>query len=211
MGQESDAARLVAVDPWEVGLSPCLDDARLLTSTEPAQVTAVATALRARLRERRGLTVADLAPPPGFVIQEIAAGRSDMTMAALLGPYLSGASKVELVDPYLQRPHQHENLDALLRLLPDGATIHVTTWHGGQSPQDRGNEAGIRTALTAIGGRHAQRGIRLSINFQSDVHDRSLTTPTHLISLGRGLDMWEVPRPGLPRRTRRCMVIVLPR
>ncbi len=211
LAPHTDAGRLVAIDPWEVGLSPALDEASLLTTTDLEHVATMASTLRERVRGHRALGLADLTPPPGFAVHEIAAGRSDVTLERLLGPLLREACTVELVDPFLSKNYQQQNVRDLVRLLPDGAALHIVTGNGGMSANDRSQERGLRQTLTTLPERDRGRAITVTVTFQPDLHDRSLTTESHLISLGRGLDIWEAPQPGRPRRTRRCTVIVLPR
>lgn len=112
----------------------------------------------------------------------------------LLGPYLAGASKITITDPYLRLFHQQRNLMELLETiskqigLGNEVAVHVIT-NEDEHQSDRQTENFQRMANSCLG-----IGIRLSWEYDSagTRHDRDITTDQGWkIVLSRGLDVFQ--------------------
>lgn len=121
-------------------------------------------------------------------------GRRGFSYDRFFGPYLRGATRIEIVDPYIRQPHQARNLMELIE------TIAKVT--------DRGTEVTVQlTTKTDTTAEHARKqlenletirdnaavaGIAFDYAFNNTIHDRSITADTGwLIVLGRGLDVFQ--------------------
>ena len=117
-----------------------------------------------------------------------------LTFDQLFGPYLAGASRITITDPYLRAFHQLRNLMELLetiskrKALEDEVAVHVVTvedeFNGDRQTE---NLHKITEACAGIGIRftweYAATGTR---------HDRDITTDLGWkILLSRGLDVFQ--------------------
>lgn len=126
-----------------------------------------------------------------LVIQENQRG---VTFDQLLGPYLKGAKRVVITDPYLRLFHQLRNLMELMETISKGlqpgdeVAVHVVTAEEELNP-DRQLE-GLQKIAEAC----SSVGIKFSWIFDTSgtKHDRDITTDTGWkILLGRGLDIFQ--------------------
>lgn len=126
-----------------------------------------------------------------LVIQENQRG---VTFDQLLGPYLKGAKRIVITDPYLRLFHQLRNLMELMETISKGlqpgdeVAVHVVTVEEDMNP-DRQLEG-----LQRISEACASVGIKFSWVFDTTgtKHDRDITTDTGWkILLGRGLDIFQ--------------------
>lgn len=128
--------------------------------------------------------------------RQFQAGQSGVSYENLLLPYLVGATKITVVDPYIRMPHQGRNLADLLSLLAvakdDAEEIDVelvTT----ENPDAEFKQRHL-LMLKAIKDASDAAGVRLAVALRDDIHDRSITTDHGWrINLGKGLDIWERP------------------
>jgi len=109
----------------------------------------------------------------------------------LFSDYLAGASRVQLVDPYIRLPYQAKNLIEFCQVIADAKTpeadvdLHVITWNKDECIPD------VIDWFVEIQDSLAPLGINLTWTFE-DYHDRNITTDTGWkIKLGRGLDIFE--------------------
>lgn len=124
------------------------------------------------------------------------AGQRGITYESLLMPYLRGATKIVITDPYIRMPHQGRNLADLLSLLAaakgDADEIDVklvTAKEFNPTFQHRHIEM-----LKAIRDASNAAGVRLEVSFQQGIHDRRIETDAGWrIDLGKGLDIWQKP------------------
>lgn len=117
------------------------------------------------------------------------------SFAELLMPYLAGATKIEIVDPYLRAPHQLRNLYELLVDIiaskPADQTVAVHVLTGEETSREDWQQAQL-IGLSDIKGAVAEAGIEFSCAFDDTLHDRQITTDTGWrIILGRGLDIFQ--------------------
>ncbi len=111
----------------------------------------------------------------------------------LFADHLRGASRIEIVDPYIRRHHQVENVlklcDMLLREMPDGEEIEVSLLTGA----DTENQEEQETRLEAL--KDSLRGSPVRFEYEitwDSIHARSIKTDTGWkISLDRGLDIFQ--------------------
>lgn len=140
---------------------------------------------------------ADSAPVPlAEGHQDFVAGQKGFSYEKLLLPYLRGAYKIAITDPYIRMPHQGRNLADLLSLLAaakDDAdeidVVLVTT----EEPKAEFKHGQLRM-LKAIKDASDAVGVRLSVRLDDTIHDRRIET-NHgwRIDLGKGLDIWQKP------------------
>lgn len=109
----------------------------------------------------------------------------------LFGEYLEGATRVEIVDPYIRLPFQVRNLIELCQVLTDlkdpdaEMELHVVTWNKDEAIPD------VIDWFEDLKDSLASAGITFTWKFE-DLHDRHIQTDTGWkIKLGRGLDIFE--------------------
>lgn len=117
-----------------------------------------------------------------------------ITYEALFLPYLHGATKIELHDPYIRLNHQGRNLVELLALIAsakdpaDEVSFKLYTVLD-EEPEFQKKQLQM---LTQIIHGAEQQGIKLEIAKDPGGHDRWLRTNTGWrINLGRGLDIFQ--------------------
>ncbi|UNN05189.1 BREX system Lon protease-like protein BrxL [Rhodococcus opacus] len=140
---------------------------------------------------------ATVAPTPklrtgAFDIPDNAIGYS---YADLFIPHLRGATRIEIIDPYIRAPHQLRNLWELLveiiaaKPADEIVAVHVITAEE-KSREDwqRAQIIGLSEMKDAVG----EGGVELTCDFDPTKHDRRITTDTGWrIHLGRGLDIFQ--------------------
>ena len=121
-------------------------------------------------------------------------GQRGFSYDRFFGPYLRGATRIKIVDPYIRQPHQARNLIELIETIAkvtDRATevtVHLTTKTDTTPERARKQVENLETI------RHnaAVAGIAFNYAFKDSIHDRSITADTGwLIVLGRGLDVFQ--------------------
>jgi ATP-dependent Lon protease len=110
----------------------------------------------------------------------------------LFGPYLKGASEIEVVDPYIRLPYQLKNFMEFARLVADlkqpeeEVSIHLKT---------NNNEEYIENAKEAFSDMMDSLepiGVEFTYEFDEEIHDRSIQLDNGWkIILGRGLDIFQ--------------------
>ncbi|MBF6426874.1 BREX system Lon protease-like protein BrxL [Nocardia cyriacigeorgica] len=126
--------------------------------------------------------------------RDFSAGQKGVSYETLLLPYLRGASKITITDPYIRMPHQGRNLADLLSLLAvakDDAeeidVVLVTT----EQPKAEFKQSHL-LMLKAIKDASDAVGVRLSVRLDDTIHDRRIETDHGWrIDLGKGLDIWQ--------------------
>lgn len=126
--------------------------------------------------------------------RDFMAGQRGVSYETLLLPYLRGASKITITDPYIRMPHQGRNLADLLSLLAaakDDAdeidAVLVTT----EEPKLEYKQRQL-LMLKDIKDASDAAGVRLAVRLDDTIHDRRIET-NHgwRIDLGKGLDIWQ--------------------
>lgn len=113
----------------------------------------------------------------------------------LLIPYLSGADKITITDPYIRQFHQARNLmellEAIAKVKEDSDEVKVSLITSGNE-EDQEKLLKQVEFLNSIEHGAAVAGITFDYSFDDSIHDRSITTDTGWkILLGRGLDIFQ--------------------
>lgn len=114
---------------------------------------------------------------------------------SLFTPYLLGAKKIEIVDPYIRAPHQLRNLfDLLTEIIaakPVGELVEVSLITGEENSRSDWKEIQFN-GLCELEDAVREAGLELAWSFDGSKHDRQITTDTGWrILLGRGLDIYQ--------------------
>lgn len=115
-----------------------------------------------------------------------------VTYKDLFGDYLKTAKDILLVDPFIRMPYQIDNLVDFIEMVKEGSSIqdsikiHVST----QNDDDE-KVAEVIDNFNDLADELSPMGIEFTYDFKAD-HDRYIKTDTGwMISLGRGLDIYE--------------------
>jgi ATP-dependent Lon protease len=122
----------------------------------------------------------------------IQANQRGVTYRSLFGDYLKGVSKVVIVDPFIYKAYQMDNLIDLIHLIYDlnqdseetlRIELHTTIAPEKSQEQDQ--------ALLDIKDELAVEGIEFDFSYDAN-HDRMIVVDDKwVINLGRGLDIYE--------------------
>ena len=131
-------------------------------------------------------------PAPGHLV--VREGQRGVTYDRLFGPYLRGATRITLVDPYIRADHQARNLmefiETVLAVTSRTQEIHVSlvTGHDDDPEATRKQINNLETIRTNA----AAAGVNFDYEFSSTAHDRWIDTDTGWrVTLGRGLDIYQ--------------------
>ena len=159
------------------------------SATQPASAQPTASSTAAQ--------DAPTGPAPSVLAEghrDFIAGQRGVSYETLLLPYLRGAAKITITDPYIRLPHQGRNLADLLSLLAatkDDAdeieVVLVTT----EEPKAEFKQRQL-LMLKDIKDASDTVGVRLAVRLDDTIHDRRIET-NHgwRIDLGKGLDIWQ--------------------
>ena len=124
-----------------------------------------------------------------FVFEEEQIG---ITYEKLFAPVFKGATKIEIIDPYIRNFFQTLNLMELLEVVEkckseaDEVVVELTT------SIDEYNEQAQTRNLETIRESCMQMGINFSFKYDATIHARSITTDTgYKVLLDRGLDIYQ--------------------
>ncbi|WP_166866037.1 BREX system Lon protease-like protein BrxL [Salinibacterium sp. ZJ70] len=128
--------------------------------------------------------------------QDFTAGQRGVSYETLLLPYLRGATRITITDPYIRTPHQGRNLADLLSLLAaakddaDEIDVELVTT---EEPNVEHTKRQL-LMLKSIKDASDAVGVRLGVRLDDTIHDRRIET-NHgwRIDLGKGLDIWQRP------------------
>lgn len=129
-------------------------------------------------------------------IRDFKAGQKGVSYENLLLPYLVGATKIQIIDPYIRMRHQGRNIGdlvGLLALAKDPADeIEISLVTGETDKVQYKHEQLLM--LKALKDAAESVGIILRVALDNSKHDRSIVTDHGWrILLGKGLDIWEQP------------------
>ncbi len=129
-------------------------------------------------------------------IRDFKAGQKGVSYENLLLPYLVGATKIQIIDPYIRMRHQGRNIGDLVGLLAlakdpaDEIEISLVT---GETDKVQYKQEQL-LMLKALKDAAESVGIILRVALDNSKHDRSIVTDHGWrILLGKGLDIWEQP------------------
>jgi ATP-dependent Lon protease len=127
--------------------------------------------------------------------REFQENQRGVSYESLLLPYLHGATKITIVDPYIRQFHQARNLMELMETLAlvkdpaDEVKVFLVTSENADGPEklQKQMEFLLRVKQAA-----AVAGITLDVQFDGTIHDRSIVANSGWrINLGRGLDIFQ--------------------
>ena len=120
---------------------------------------------------------------------EIREGQKGISYRRLFEPYLKGAKKISLIDPYIRLDYQIHNLMAFIEVIDDSdeeIEFKLTTAAGSEMEEVELSEKLDQIQQSAFG-----KKVNFHYTFDSVKHDRQIETDTGWrISLGRGLDIF---------------------
>ena len=129
-------------------------------------------------------------------VRDVKAGQTGVSFENLLLPYLIGASRITIVDPYIRMRHQGRNVGDLLGLLAlskdpsDEVHIDLVTTET-DKVQFKLDQLMMLKALKDAAD---SVGVLLNVKLDETIHDRSIVTDHGWrILLGKGLDIWQPP------------------
>jgi len=119
-------------------------------------------------------------------------GETGYSYNNLFGPYLKGATKIFVVDPYVRLEYQIRNFIVFAGIIDTSVgqvELKLTT-----SAEDAYQEKIQEQKLKEISASLAQHGIIFTFDFDPVIHDRSIRMDNGwCIYLGRGLDIYQKP------------------
>ncbi len=119
-------------------------------------------------------------------------GETGFSYQNLFGPYLKGAKKIYVVDPYVRLEYQIRNFIVFAGIIDTSAgqvELKLTT-----SAEDAYQEKFQEQKLKEISASLAQHGIIFTFEFDPVIHDRSIRLDNSwCIYPGRGLDIYQKP------------------
>ena len=107
---------------------------------------------------------------------------------------MRGATRIDVVDPYIRRSHQARNLMELIETIAKctDTTREITARLTTKRDKDPIYATRQQETLETIRTNSAIAGISFEYSFDDTIHDRSITTDTDwIIMLGRGLDVFQ--------------------
>ena len=126
------------------------------------------------------------AVPTTYDLEE---GRTGVSFRRLFAPYLKGARRLTLVDPYIRLDYQIHNLMSFIEVIdPDSEPVelHLVTAAGSAE-----EEVVLSEKLDTIQQGAEAKNVRFTFAFDPSAHDRMIETDTGWrILLGRGLDIF---------------------
>jgi ATP-dependent Lon protease len=123
---------------------------------------------------------------------DIKEGQRGISYLRLFGPYLAGAKKVKLVDPFVRYDYQIFNfMNFCETVAPSEGNVEVHLRTGADSDYQREE---LEATFKDIQKRLVQDRVLLTYEFDDSTHDRMIEADTGWrIVLGRGLDIFQKP------------------
>lgn len=121
---------------------------------------------------------------------DIEQGQTGISYRSLFAPYLAGARRIKLIDPYIRYGYQIQNFINFCECLSstqDGIQLTLTT-----SAETKEQERELSAKLNELRHSLEQHRIRFVYSFEKNIHDRLIEIDTGWrIILGRGLDIFQ--------------------
>ncbi|TVR84537.1 MAG: BREX system Lon protease-like protein BrxL [Rhodospirillales bacterium] len=165
------------LEPDEAEPSEARDAPAQPPPTEPAPVPAPHVAPR---------------PAPPEQHYTIAYDDTGYTYEAIVGPYLDGAKRVEIDDPYIRAPHQIANFVRLCETLLKAPTLREIRL--ATSYDDKTDMADLNDKLGQLKQSLLELDVVLDIKLNPNLHDREIRIDNGwTVKIGRGLDFYQKP------------------
>ncbi len=115
-----------------------------------------------------------------------------VTYKGLFGDYLRTAKEIKLTDPFIRQPYQIDNLVDFIQMVRDVTSVQDTIRiHLSTQNEDDEKVAEVIDSFNDLADELLPLGIEFTYDFKAD-HDRTIQTDTGwIITLGRGLDIYE--------------------
>jgi len=111
---------------------------------------------------------------------------------SIIAPYLRGAKKVIVEDPYIRIPHQIQNFVRLCAVALTNSTARQIKLITGYD--DEGQRADAQNKLSDLQQSLLEQDIVLELEFSATMHDREIRIDNGwVIKIGRGLDFYQKP------------------
>lgn len=119
-------------------------------------------------------------------------GSTGHTYDRIFGPYLRGASKVEVEDPYIRSTHQIANFIRFCELLVKAGTIRDVRLVTGFESESQKTD--IQERLDTLAQSLLERDVKLTVKLDTQMHDREVRFDNGWrVKIGRGLDFYQPP------------------
>lgn len=119
-------------------------------------------------------------------------GQMGHSYQSLFGPYLRGATKIYLTDPYVRLEYQIRNLMEFINIIDTSdkeVEVNLIT-----TAEDEYEAISLEVKYNEIRASAAQHGVVFKYEFTPTVHDRSIKLDNGWnIYMGRGLDIFQKP------------------
>jgi ATP-dependent Lon protease len=110
----------------------------------------------------------------------------------IIGPYLPGATSVDVEDPYIRQPHQMQNFVRFCETVLQAATIrriHLCTGF-----DDALQKSEMVERLAELEQSLLEMDVKLEVTFNPNLHDREIRLDNGwTIKIGRGLNFYQKP------------------
>lgn len=118
-------------------------------------------------------------------------GESGYSYESIIGPYLKGATKVVIEDPYIRQTHQIQNFvrfcEAVIKE-PKIKEIELLTSY------DENSYNAVRDKLDELEQSLLELDVKLEVKWSEVIHDREIRLDNNwIIKIGRGLDFYQKP------------------
>ena len=132
-------------------------------------------------------------PVPAGCEKEFQSGELGFSFDKYIGPYLKGASEIEITDPYINFPYQFKHLAELMMTIlrqKEPSDYVIVTLHTKKA--DYAYEDKQEDNLNRLRDGFIKQGIDIDWDFDKADHDRWIKTDTGwTLNLGRGLDVFD--------------------
>jgi len=148
---------------------------------------------QARLDSMARVTVpGEVAPTAEERHYTIRYGDTGHTYDSIFGPYLPGAKRIVVEDPYIRLPHQIQNFVRLCETIVRLSNIkHIELVTG---YDDEVQQAEIEQKLSDLQQSLLEKDILFEYRFNPNLHDREIRLDNGwVIKIGRGLDFYQKP------------------
>lgn len=119
-------------------------------------------------------------------------GETGYTYERICGPYLKGARKIRVKDPYIRANHQIANFVRFCELVVkvgDARSIHLETGF-----DDETQKADAAVKFSAVEASLKEHDVVFAFTFNPVIHDREIELDTGwVIKIGRGFDIYQKP------------------
>lgn len=119
-------------------------------------------------------------------------GATGHSYESIIGPYLIGAKKVRIEDPYIRIPHQIQNFVRFCETIVIASAVKkielITSY------EDMNQMADAKEKLDDLAQSLLEEDVELEVKMNSNMHDREIRIDNGwVIKIGRGIDFYQKP------------------